>query len=350
MSIVATTESVVRQYLENYQLRLEFYEEFGKVIKVYTNNGIFGVKSIPARKGVDFVKQIQALYQRGYNRIVPVFPAMDQRYGVIVGDQMWYLTPWLPDEVKGESEQRNKQMFRELARLHTLSVKDKEISSEEREDHYESTKSRWERQKSFLEEFVRMADNKWYMSPFELQYTAYHHDILQAMNYSVQKLNDWYEETKDDKKMRTVITHGKVSINHFLYSENGYGHFINMEEAGEAAPHFDLLPFVIGQLKTYPKQADDILELLSTYQQYFPWREGELVLFNSYLASPENCVRVVEEFFHKKSDLTESALCRKLQTQYWLLKNAEYMIMKIEQAKAAQAQAAEAAAAAASAT
>ncbi len=344
---MAINEAMVRQYLENYQLRLEFYEELGKVIKVYTNNGIFGIKSIPASTGIEFVKRIQALYQKGYNRIVPVFPTTNQSYGVIIGNQIWYLTPWLPDEVQGENEQRHKQMFRELARLHTLSVKDKEIASEEREEHYTSTKSRWERQKSFLEEFLRLAEKKWYMSPFELQYTAYHNDILQAMNYSILKLDDWQEQTKDEKKMRTVITHGKVSIHHFLYSDNGYGHFINMEEANEAAPHFDILPFVISQLKTYPKQADDVLELLNHYYQFFPWKESESALFASYLASPENCVRVVEEFFHKRSDQSEADLCRKLQAQYWLLKNAEYIIMKIEQAKAAQAQAAEAAAASA---
>ena len=58
-------------YLQNYQLELEFYEDFGKVKKVYTNNGIFAVKTIKANGGFDFIKNVQTLYQNGYNRIPP---------------------------------------------------------------------------------------------------------------------------------------------------------------------------------------------------------------------------------------------------------------------------------------
>ena len=37
------------EFLRNYQLELEFYEDFGKVKKVYTDNGVFAVKTKPKK-------------------------------------------------------------------------------------------------------------------------------------------------------------------------------------------------------------------------------------------------------------------------------------------------------------
>lgn len=321
----------LEQFLKNYQLRLEFFEDYGKVKKVYTNNGIFGVKTIPGTKGIDFIKNVQSLYQSGYNRIAPIFTTTDNRYGVLMDGNVSYLMPWLPDEVIGERSERHKQMFRELARMHTLSVKDKPITKDEREEHYEETKERWEKQQEFLKEFVQGCEKKWYMSPFELQYCTYYYDISQAITYSLKKFDAWYEATKEEEKVRTVVTHGNVSIHHFLYSENGYGHFINFENSKVVPPHFDLLPFIVKQLKTYPAQSDEIVEWIYTYFKFFPFKEGEMLLFSSYLAHPENCLKIVEKYYRKQGQLDELKFCRKLQKQYWLLKNIEYIVMRIEQ-------------------
>lgn len=328
-----TDEKSIRDFLENYQLRLEFYEDVGKVKKVYTQNGVFCIKSIPALKGIDFVKNIHTLYQKGYNRIVPVFQTVNGQYGVLVGNQLWYLMPWLPDEVPGESIDRLKQMVRELARMHVLSVKEKPVSKQERESFYTKTKEKWERHKTFLDEYITQVERKWYMSPFEFQYTAYHEDMSRAITYSLGKFEDWHEKTKDDEKMRTVLTHGKLSTHHFVYSENGYGHFINLEDTREAAPHYDLLPFLVSQLRTFPRQPTELIELYELYLYHFPLREGEKLLFMSYLTNPESCVNVVEEFFYKRgsdSSRSEIDFCQRLQTEYWLLKNTESMISTIE--------------------
>ena len=331
VSLIAVEEWKVRHFLEHYQLQLNYFEEFGKIIKVHTNNGIFVIKSVPATKGIDFVKNIQQLYQKGYNRIVPIFATVENSYGVIVDHQLWYLMPWLPNQHGVEGAERKKQLLRELARMHVLSAKETTVDTEEQEAHFHTTKERLERQQSFLEEFSQLTERKWYMSPFELQYCAYHQDIYQALNYSIKKLTEWYDRTKEEGKIRVVTAHGKLSLDHFLYAENGYGHFINLEEADEVAAHFDVLPFTADLLDTYPRQNSDILDLLDYYFKFFPWRIEEIMLFSSYLASPERCVAVVEDFFHRKNEKSEIELCRELQLEYWLLKNTEFVIMQLEQ-------------------
>lgn len=319
------------EFLKNYQLELEFYEDFGKVKKVYTNNGIFAIKTIPATKGFDFIKNVQTLYQNGYNRIVPIFPAIDGRYGVLTRDEISYLMPWLPDEHVEERTERHQQMFRELARMHTLSVKEISTTKEEREEHFEKTVKEWEEQKEFIREMVISIEKKWYMSPFEQLFCMCFYDLSQALTYSLDKLKVWFEVTKEEEKVRSVVTHGNVSIHHFLYSENGYGHFINFEQTKTAPPYFDLLPFVVKQLKTYPIQGEEIVDWIYLYLRYFPFKEGELNLFLAYLAYPANCIKVVEQYARNKDKQDELQFCRKFQRQYWLLKNIEYIIMRMEQ-------------------
>ena len=318
-------------YLQNYQLELEFYEDFGKVKKVYTNNGIFAVKTIKANGGFDFIKNVQTLYQNGYNRIVPIFPAIDGRYAILHNDKLSYLMPWLPNEVEEERNERHQQMFRELARMHTLSSKESAIPVQERKEHYENTLQEWEEQREFLLEYMNTIEKKWYMSPFEQFFCLCYYDVSQALTYSMNKIKRWYEQTKEEEKVRNVITHGNVSIHHFLYSENGYGHFINFERTKTAPAYFDLLPFVVKQLKTYPIQSEETVEWINRYFQYFPFKEGEMLLFMSYMAYPANCLKIVDQYSRKISGKDELQFCRKLQRQYWLLKNMEYIIMRLEQ-------------------
>ena len=103
---------------------------------------------------------MQNLYQNGYNRIVPIFPTVDGRYGVLTHDKISYLMPWLPDEHIEERAERHQQMFRELARMHTLSGKEINITKEEREEHYEKTVKEWEEQKEFIREMVTSIEKK----------------------------------------------------------------------------------------------------------------------------------------------------------------------------------------------
>ena len=90
------------------------------------------------------------LYHRGYNRIVPIYPTMDGRYGVLHENDLYYLMPWLPNEEKEDRNEKHQKMFRELARLHTLSVKDIQLSKEQRKEHYDQTVWQWERETEFF--------------------------------------------------------------------------------------------------------------------------------------------------------------------------------------------------------
>lgn len=334
-------QEICKQYL----LHVHYSESFGRIHKIYTDKGAFALKSIPAEQSMSFIRHVQRLYQRGYNRIAPIYLTSDGRYGVLYGKRLYYLMPWLTNDESGERNEKHKQMFRELARIHSLTVKETPVEKEDRERHYERTLDGWKKQQSFIEEFVSHCEGKWYMSPFELLFCSYYYDLSQAVAFSIRKFEEWYEETKESEKVRTVIIHGNFSLQHFLLDERGVGHFINFENAKTMPPHFDLLPFFVKYCNTYPTRCDECVEWLYYYSRYFPMRDDEMMLFISYLAFPTNISHAVETYHNEKYERkTEYQYVNQLQKYYWQLKNIEYLVMKIEeiegQKKAAKAAAA----------
>ncbi|MBT2656837.1 spore coat protein YsxE [Bacillus sp. ISL-18] len=319
----------VAPILNHYLIEPYFVEDFGIVQKVYSNKGTFALKKIPPTTGTDFIRHVHLLYQKGFNRIVPIYPTMDGRYAVLHENNLYYLMPWMPNLQKENRDQINLELFRELARLHTLSAKEVTVSKEERTEHYETTIQQLEKHQEFLDGFIDECEKKTYMSPFQLLYCLYYNEISQALRFSKGKFEEWYENTKDTEKARMVITHGKLSSEHFLYDDRGYGYFINFENARYGSPIHDLLPYLSRALNTRPKRSDTAIDWVYHYFKYFPYKEDEKLLFNSYLALPVPIMQVVDRYYKKEGRKNEMKFVRKLQEQYWHLKNSEYVVMRM---------------------
>lgn len=331
----------VRPILRNYFIEPYFVEDYGIVQKVYSNKGTFALKRIPPTTGTDFIRHVHLLYQKGFNRIVPIYPTMDGRYAVLHENNLYYLMPWMPNDQKEDRNHKHHQLFRELARLHTLSAKEVAVSKEERTEHYEKTIQEMEKQQEFLDGFIDECEKKTYMSPFELLYCLYYNEISQALRFSKAKFEEWYEINKELEKARMVITHGKLSSEHFLYDDRGYGFFINFENARYGSPIHDLLPYLSRALDTTPQRNDTAIDWVYHYFKYFPFKEDEKLLFYSYLALPIPIMQVAESYYRKQGKKNEIKFVRQLQHRYWHLKNSEYVVMRMTEIEKQQKQAKE---------
>nr|WP_295971465.1 spore coat protein YsxE [uncultured Bacillus sp.] len=321
----------INSILRSYQIEPRFVEQMGKVQKIYSNKGVYVLKKIDPHHGIDFIKYVQTLYQKGYNRIVPIYPTVDGRYAVLDNQELYYLMPWLPDEEKEGRSERQQQLFRELARLHSISAKEIKVNKEERTRHFERMITDLDQEEEFLLSLLEVCERKVYMSPFELMYCMYYHDFNQALFFSKKRLEEWYEKTKDQEKVRVVVVHGKLSSDHFLYDDRGYGYFINFEKATIGPPTHDLLPFLAKTLRNWPKQYEDLVEWLYTYYKYFPFKEEEMQLFLSYIAHPGAAIKTAERFYKEGYNRNELKAVQKLQRDYWQLKNTEYLVMRIDE-------------------
>ncbi|MFF2447737.1 spore coat protein YsxE [Neobacillus sp. NPDC058068] len=322
--------------LKDYLVEPYFVEDYGGVQKVYSNKGTFALKKIAPTIGTDFIRHVHLLYQKGFNRMVPIYPTMDGRYAVLHENNLYYLMPWMPNDHKEDREHKNQQLFRELARLHTLSAKEITVSNEERTEHYEKTIEQMDKHQEFLDGFIDECEKKTYMSPFELLYCMYYTEISQALRFSKAKFEEWYEKTKEIEKARMVITHGKLSSEHFLFDDRGYGFFINFENARYGSPIHDLLPYLSRALNTSLKRSDTALDWVYHYYKYFPFKEDEKLLFYSYLAYPIPVIQVAESYFRNPRPRKELKFVRKLQQHYWHLKNSEYAVMRMTEIEAVQ--------------
>ena len=331
----------VTPILRNYHIEPYFVEDYGIVQKIYSDKGTFALKKVPPTIGTDFIRHVHLLYQKGFNRIVPIYPTMDGRYAVLHENNLYYIMPWMPNDQKENREYKNHQLFRELARLHTLSAKEITVSQEERTEHYEKTIQQLEKHQEFLDGFIDTCEKKTYMSPFELLYCLYYNEIRQALRFSKSKFEEWYESTKENDKARMVITHGKLSSEHFLFDERGYGFFINFENARYGSPIHDLLPYLSRALNTSPKRNDSALDWIYHYFKYFPFKEDEKLLFYSYLALPIPIMQVAESYYRKQRPRNEMKFVRQLQHRYWHLKNSEYIVMRMTEIENQQKQAKE---------
>jgi spore coat protein YsxE len=333
--------AAVAPILKDYQIEPYFVEDYGSIQKIYANKGTFALKKIPPAVGTDFIRHVHLLYQKGYNRIVPIYPTMDGRYAVLYENNLYYLMPWLENNYREGREHKNLPLFRELARLHTLSAKEITVNKEERQEHYEKTMQQYEKHQDFLDGFMDECEKKTYMSPFELLYCLYYTEIRHALKFSKAKFEEWYENTKEIDKARMVINHGKLSSEHFLYDDRGYGFFINFENARYGSPIHDLLPYLSRALNTNPKRNDDVIDWVYHYYKYFPFKEDEKLLFYSYLAYPIPMIQGVEKYYRKKRPKNELKLVRHLQQRYWHLKNTEYVVMRMAEIDNQQQQAKE---------
>lgn len=328
--------------LVNYGIKPYFIEDLGKIKRITSDKGMFALKSVPPTQGTDFLRHIQYLYQKGYNRVVPIYPTLDGRYAVLHQNSLYYLMPWLPNETKEDYDDKNMKLFRELARLHTLSAREMPIRKEDRKEHYENTVLSLEKDEEFLVGFLERCEKKIYMSPFELQFCTYYNDIHQTLRFSKQQLEGWYEKTKDEEKIRTVVIHGKLSSDHFLYDEKGYGFFMNFENAKLGSPYQDILPYLFRTLKGFPKNNDDSIKWIQTYYQYFPLKDEEKQLMMSYFTHPTALLRVVQKYHTQQTRKKERKYTQQLQRHYWQLRNIEYVVrtlVEIERQQKEQAQA-----------
>ena len=99
--------------------------------------------------------------------------------------------------------------------MHSLSVREISVNKEERKNHYEKTMADLEQEEEFLAGYLVACERNVYMSPFELLFCSYYHDISHALTYSKRRLKEWFEAAKDHEKERIVITTVRFQMNIF---------------------------------------------------------------------------------------------------------------------------------------
>lgn len=330
-----TQEYNLDELLNQYGVTAEYVEKHGEVWRVATKNGTFALKKIRKEHAYPLFMNIHSLYRRGIKTIVPIYQTKQGYYFIENYSDAYYLMPWIEDQEERELDFKDSLMFKELSKLHSMTVKEKEYEEEQITDFYDRLSGEWTKEQEELEKFVDECEKKTYMSPFELMACTYAHEISLAQKFSLQKLDSWQEEIKETKKHRVSMNHGRVSFNHFVKDTEGRGYFISWERAKHGPPANDLISFYQRYLRTYPLYCDDCIDWFYEYQKGFSLQGHEKNLTLGYLSHPKTFMQTIQHFqqprTQQRKPVSERELVKRLQGSYWMAKNIEYIAGRINQ-------------------
>lgn len=331
-STLAIQVDKIKPLFRHYEIQPEYTEEISrKAIKVYADSGTYVLKRLTKNSNPSFADSLMILNQQKYSSYVPIVKNRHQQFISHNNGEYFYIMPWLPNEPDDELDARHQYLFKEVAKMHSRTEKEIKLNGQEAASHYEALTERWDETKQVYEAFVDQCEQRLYLSPFELQAVTYFIEVSRAIEFSKKKLKEWSEEMEEKKKTRIVLNHGKISAHHFLYDENGTGFLTNFEQAKYAAPIDDFLLFMNRTAKTYPTQCDDCVNWFNSYQKSFPFTEGEMLLFLSYLAYPDRICRIIKSYIKGDKKQTEFDRNKQLVKAYWHFKNIEYFVAKVSE-------------------
>jgi spore coat protein YsxE len=337
--VALLNRQLLEQYspiLQQYRLQADYIEDYGKIKKIYTQAGVFALKEISAPHQLPAVSNAYRLFA---GKAIPLYQTYSGNPFVSYKGRYYYLMPWISDEAKEARHEQYLRFFRDLAQIHRKSLKEVEVKEEELTNYYKAIKKHLEKQREFLQSYVEICEDEWYMSPFQLQFCTYFHETMQACWFAQTQLEKWYEKVKETKKWRVAVVHGNAALSHYVHDQKGNSYFLSFERSHIAPPLSDVLIFFRKYLRTYPIMCDDCVSWFLEYQQFFPIHDGEMALFLSYLAQPEAMYRIVHQYANRSKKIDERRQIVKLQKAYWSMKNIEYFIMRIveiEEKKKAQ--------------
>ncbi|OZM57877.1 hypothetical protein CIB95_05840 [Lottiidibacillus patelloidae] len=261
-------------------------KQFGKVTKVYTGTGIYALKE--AIVSEQNLRNFQFGAEQIYPSVPPVLTASGQRY-YTMNNRIYYLTPWL-SERRLQAIDKVKTMLEEVAVVHKRTLQTVPFQQQWKQNYQYSLERSIIDTQARMERYIAIAEKPTYMSPFHYLFCSYFPSWMATINQYNAYLQRWKELIYQEKNIRLVLAHGKLSKDHFLCTSNG-NHFLNLENVHWNVPQFDLLSVC---------RNDDLQELHSevfdVYERYLPLNESEKYYLILHLLSMERIMGVINKY------------------------------------------------------
>lgn len=179
------------------------------------------------------------------------------------------------DDIKYDEEERALDLIKYIALLHKKTSYYKEITEFEYKKLYESLISKIDESFNYYNDLVNIIENKIYPSPSEYLLLRNISFVFSLIYYSKNKLNEFYEKYKNEKRKRVVTLHNNVDTSNLLKNDKTY--LISWDKNTIGSPINDIINF-------YNKRAldFDFISLLTEYEKINPLTslEKDLYLIN----------------------------------------------------------------------
>ena len=113
--------------------------------------------------------------------------------------------------------------------------------------------------------------------------------IYSAINYSKRSIDYWYKLVENKRKVRVVVNHNNLSLEHYLKEDKPY--LISWEKSTIDMPIYDLISLYNNHYLEF-----DFTDLLKIYLSKYPLNEEEITLFLAIISIPKKIVSNNSEY------------------------------------------------------
>lgn len=203
------------------------------------------------------------------------------------------------EDIKVPDEQKLFDMIDLVSLLHSKTTHYKDVTEDEYKEIYEDIKGNIEYLKSYYSDEITIIEGKIFMSPSEYIVASNISKIFAAIYYAEENLNTWYKMVKEKKRIRYVLLHNNLKLEHFLENEKGY--LTSWDKAKVGVPVFDFYKLYKSHGLEY-----DFYELLRAYEKKYPLKKEERLLLFILMSLPEKLEK--EEGEYRKCLITSKKI------------------------------------------
>lgn len=212
------------------------------------------------------------------------------------------------NDIDEPREQKMVDLVNLVSLLHNKTTFYKEVDIDNYKYIYESISKEIEDTYSYYNIVMDNIESEVYMSPSNYLIARNITIIYNALRYSKRNIDRWYKMIENSRKLRVVMTHNNLSLDHYLKNDRPY--LISFDRARIDMPLNDLVSL-------YKKHYLDFefSDLLKIYLSKYPLSESEMILFLTIISIPDKIpnndseymrvlsIRRIIDYVYKTADL-----------------------------------------------
>lgn len=260
----------------NNELDIEEYVK--KTYKPYRYTKKKNITIINSTSGSFVIKEknnqkVEEIYQYLLSRNFDYFPKLtkENRDNVNIFE---YLEDCLMPK-----EQRALDMIDLVSLLHNKTTYYKEITEDKYKEIYDNILNNLNYTKNYYDNIYRLSLNEELPSPSTYLLMRNIYKIFASLDYATEKLDDWYQNSKNDLKERVVLVHNNLETDHFLKNQKDY--LISWDKAVIDTPILDLVNFYQKEYLNF-----NFEPIFQKYLKNYPLKTNELNLFFIIISIP----------------------------------------------------------------
>lgn len=257
--------SQLRDDLKKYKLNAKSYEKKGDATIIKTSDGTFVYKKNKIKNEI-----LTYLKSRSFDYLPEIITSPGENFEIYK-----YI-----NDLNIPKEQKILDLIHLTALLHSKTTHYKEIDMGDFEELYEDLDNNLKYLYGYYTDLITIIESKVYMSPSESLLARNISKIYDTISNTKEKLENWHELVKEKNKIRKVVIHGNLSLNHFLRGESSY--LISWRKAKIDSPVMDLYRLYLNHALDF-----DFEPVFREYEKHYPLMKDEKELLAILISLPD---------------------------------------------------------------